>query len=112
MGLLKKRHKAQEHKLKQNLKLEQDVEMERLRKVKRDLKGHSQTMHLRIRCLFLADLHITKSLECVKEYSGTGFQQNIEDRMKRYARLKRISKCIRPVPLISGLNRRFSKLQN
>lgn len=61
MDLLKKRHEAQEHELKQNLKLDQDVEMEKLRKVKRGLKGHSQPMHLRIRRHFLADVHITKS---------------------------------------------------
>ena len=37
LELLKRRQDAQEEELKQNLKLEQDVEMEKLRKVKNNL---------------------------------------------------------------------------
>lgn len=37
LELLKRRQEAQEEELKQNLKLEQDVEMEKLRKVKNNL---------------------------------------------------------------------------
>jgi len=38
LDLLKRRQDAQEQELKQNLKLEQDVEMEKLRKVKESTK--------------------------------------------------------------------------
>ena len=43
LELLKRRQDAQEQELKQNLKLEQDVEMEKLRKVRESAKESQET---------------------------------------------------------------------